>query len=576
MEKAIQKKINAWLEGHYDELTKKEIRRLAAEDPEELHECFYRDLAFGTGGLRGLMGVGSNRINKYTISAATQGLADYLRRCFAGRPIAVAIAFDSRNHSARFAGITADVLAANQIKVYLFEALRPTPALSFALRHLACQSGVVITASHNPKEYNGYKVYWEDGGQITPPHDQNIIDCVKAIGSVEEIRFGGEAKYIEKIGTELDRAYLAELQKYSLSPEAARRRHDLKIVFTSIHGTGITLVPQALEAFGFDQVHVVEEQARPDGDFPTVVYPNPEEAEALRIGLEKAREIDADILLGTDPDADRVGIALQDPDGEFQLLDGNQTGALLFHYLITRREEKGLASDRDFVAKTVVTSGLIDRIAEKHGIDCIHTLTGFKYIAEKIREYGDSRNFVVGCEESYGYLVGDFVRDKDAVGAVALLCEMAAHAKDRGLRPFEQLIQIYRDYGFYREKLISITKKGQSGAKAIEEMMRRFRENPPAQIGGSALKAVHDYAIAQSTFFPQKTTAALAFDKSNVLQFLLEDGSLISARPSGTEPKIKFYISVCGTLDKVENYREVHRMLGGKIARIRTNLGLGD
>ncbi|MEN7550152.1 phospho-sugar mutase [Rapidithrix thailandica] len=574
MDQFVKEKVNQWLEGNYDQTVKDEIQHLLNNNEEELIDAFYKDLEFGTGGLRGIMGVGSNRINKYTVGIATQGLANYLLKTINQKEIKVAIAHDSRNNSDYFANITAKVFAANGIKVYLFEQLRPTPELSFAIRHLNCDSGVVITASHNPKEYNGYKAYWADGSQLVAPHDKNVMNEVAKIQSIDHVKFEGNDDNIQYIGNEVDQAYLEAIHKLSLSPDAIQAQKDLKIVFTPIHGTGITLVPQILEKFGFSNVTVVEEQAKADGNFPTVVYPNPEEPEALSIALKKAQEIDADILLGTDPDSDRVGIAVKNNHGEFQLLNGNQTAALLFNYIISTRKEKGLAKDNDFVAKTIVTSDLIDTFAAANQMQCFNTLTGFKFIAQVIRDNEGEQNFIVGGEESYGYLIGDFVRDKDAISSVALICEMAAYAKDKGQSLFDMLLDIYTTYGFYKEKLISITKKGKKGAEEISEMMKNLRENPPTSINESPLVTIKDYLSSESVDVVSGEKVRIELPTSNVLQFITEDGSKISARPSGTEPKIKFYFSVNETLSDKGEYEEIEQKLNQKIDNIISDLKL--
>jgi len=453
MDATVKEKVESWLQGQYDDETKAAIKKMMDNDQDELIDSFYKDLEFGTGGLRGVMGLGSNRMNKYTVGAATQGLANYLKKNFEGEHIKVAIAHDSRKNSPEFAKITAGVFAGNGIQVFLFESLRPTPELSFSIRHLGCHSGVVLTASHNPKEYNGYKAYWNDGGQVISPHDKNIIAEVNKISSVADIKFDGDASLIQEIGEEVDNAYLDTLHSLTVSPEAVKAQKDLKIVYTPIHGTGITLVPKILEKFGFENVTIVEEQATPDGNFPTVVYPNPEEAEALNIALNKSKEIDADILLGTDPDADRVGIAVKNQHGEFQLLNGNQTATLLFNYILKARKETGKAKSNDFVAKTIVTTDIIDKIAESYGVACYNTLTGFKFIADLIAKLEGEKEFIVGGEESYGYLIGDAVRDKDAIASVALICEMTAYAKHHGLSLFDMLAEIYTEYDFFKEKL---------------------------------------------------------------------------------------------------------------------------
>ncbi len=575
LDQDVKNRVQQWLTGNYDATTKAEIEKLQKDNEEELVDSFYRNLEFGTGGLRGLMGVGSNRMNKYTVGTATQGLANYLKKSFPNEQTKVAIAHDSRNNSRFFAEVTANVFAANGIDVFLFDALRPTPELSFAIRHLGCHSGVVVTASHNPKEYNGYKAYWVDGGQVVPPHDKNIIAEVNAITSIDEVRFEGGSARIQSIGKEVDEAYLDTLKKLSLSPDAIAAQKDLKIVFTPIHGTGVTLVPAILKKFGFTNVTLVAEQSEPNGDgnFPTVVYPNPEEAEALSMALAKAKEIDADILLGTDPDADRVGIAVKNHKGEFQLLNGNQTATLLFNYLVETRKAKGLATPNDFVAKTIVTTDLIDAFAAHHGMTCLNVLTGFKYIAEVIRENEGKLNFVCGGEESYGYLIGDAVRDKDAIASVALICEMVAAIKHQGLSPFDKLIAIYQQFGYYKEHLISVTKKGKKGAEEIAEMMKQLRTNPPTEINGMPLVRMRDYQTLLEKDLRTGKETPLNFPTSNVLQFFAEDGSKISARPSGTEPKIKFYFSVKGKLARKEDFDAVGKQLDQKIEGIIESMG---
>jgi phosphoglucomutase len=573
MDPIIQEKINGWLTDSYDQQTRDEIKKLQEENPDELTESFYRNLEFGTGGLRGLMGVGTNRINKYTIGMATQGFANYLKKRVEGE-IKVAIAHDSRNNSRFFAETTANVFAANGIKVFLFDALRPTPELSFAIRLLGCHGGVVCTASHNPKEYNGYKAYWNDGGQLVPPDDKNVIIEVENIAGVNEVKFEGGEANITLIGSEVDREYINMVKSLSVYPEVIERQHDLKIVYTPIHGTGITLVPEVLRQFGFDNVTIVEEQATPDGNFPTVAYPNPEESETMSIGLQKARSIDADILLGTDPDADRVGIGVKDDRGEWVLMNGNQTAVLAFNYMIEARKENGLAKPNDMVVKTIVTSDMIDVIAEQNDIKCYNVLTGFKWIAELIKEKEADENYVIGGEESYGMMIGSQIRDKDAISAVALLCEMAAYEKDRGHTMFEKLIELYVKYGCYKEHLISITKKGMNGQKEIADMMEGFRKNPPQKLGGASVVQLHDYELRKSTDLDSGATQEITLPKSNVLQFILADGSKISARPSGTEPKIKFYFSVNAPLDSAENYHQVNSMLDERIKAIISDLNV--
>ncbi len=552
----VKAKAEKWLNSSISDEAKSEIRSLL-EQPDALMEAFYKNLEFGTGGLRGIMGMGSNRMNKYTIGMATQGLANYLIKQFPNEQIKVAIAHDSRNNSRYFAETTAAVFSANGIHVYLFEDLRPTPELSFAIRHLKCHSGVVLTASHNPKEYNGYKAYWSDGAQMVAPHDKNVINEVNAIASIDEVKFDKNEDLIEIIGKDVDDAYLAELKKLSLSPDAVKKEHDLKIVFSPIHGTGITMVPPVLKEFGFTNVHVVEEQATPDGNFPTVVYPNPEESEAMKLAMEKAREIDADLIMATDPDSDRVGIGCKNHKGEFQLLNGNQTGALLIYYCLRRWQENGKLDGNQFIVKTIVTTDLISRIAESFDVDCYNTLTGFKYIAAIIKSLEGKKKFIAGGEESYGYLIGDFVRDKDAIASCAMIAEMAAYAKASGKSVFDLLLEVYVNFGYYKERLISLTKKGMKGAEEIQQMMADFRTNPPASFGGSEVVEVIDYQAGTSRNLKTNEVENIDFEKSNVLQFFTADGYKISARPSGTEPKIKFYMSVNAPLATVEDFDKV-------------------
>ncbi|MDQ3844841.1 MAG: phospho-sugar mutase, partial [Bacteroidota bacterium] len=540
----------------------------------ELADAFYRNLEFGTGGLRGIMGVGTNRMNRYTVGMATQGYANYLRKSFPDQEIKVAIAHDSRNNSRFFAETTAKVFAANRIKVFLFEALRPTPELSFAIRHLGCQGGVVCTASHNPKEYNGYKAYWDDGGQLVPPHDKAVIAEVEKIGDVNEVKWTGGEENITIIGKDIDEAFIQMSKRLSVYPEVIEQQKDLKIVYTPIHGTGIMLVPQLLKAYGFQNVHIVEEQATPDGNFPTVVYPNPEESEAMSIGLRKAQELDADILCGTDPDADRVGIGVKDNKGNWVLLNGNQTAVLAFNYMLEARKEKGLTQPNDIVVKTIVTTDMIDKIAVANGAKCYNVLTGFKWIAELIKEKEGSENYIIGGEESYGLMIGSQLRDKDAVTAVAILCEMAAYEKSHGNSLFQKLLQLYTQYGFYLEDLISITKKGMNGQQEIAQMMEHFRSAPPQTLGGKAVVALLDYQKGIKTDLKTNNTEPIPLPKSNVLQFLLEDGSKISARPSGTEPKIKFYFSVNTALPSVDDYERVKEELKKKIQDIISEMNL--
>lgn len=571
----VLSKAQAWLNGNYDAETKAEVQRLIDTNATtELTDSFYRDLEFGTGGLRGIMGVGSNRMNKYTIGAATQGLANFLKKTYPGEKVSVAIAHDSRNNSDVFANITADVFSANGIQVYFFHALRPTPELSYAVRRLKCKSGVMLTASHNPKEYNGYKAYGADGGQFVSPYDKAVMDEVAAIASVDDIKFERDPKNVEIIGEEIDHEYIAKITELSVSPDAIERQKNLSIVYSPIHGTGITLVPQALYSFGFRNTTIVQEQETPDGNFPTVVYPNPEEKEALTLALKKAAEIDADLVLATDPDADRVGIAVKNADNEFILLNGNQTGSLLINYLLTAWEQKGKLTGNEYIVKTIVTSNLIEAIAKAKNVTCYNTLTGFKYIGQLMTEFEGKQTFIGGGEESYGYLVGELVRDKDAVVSAAFIAEMTAFYKDKGSSLFEAMIDMYLQYGFYKEKLISITKKGKTGAEEIKAMMEKFRTNPPATLGGSKVVTVKDYERRIETDLSSNTTSPIELPVSDVLQFITADGSIISARPSGTEPKIKFYCSVNGKLASKEDYKQVDAELDAKIDNIIKDLGV--
>jgi phosphoglucomutase len=574
LDQTIQKKVNAWLNGNYDAETKAAIQSLLDQHAHtELTDSFYKDLEFGTGGLRGVMGPGSNRINKYTIGMATQGLANYLKKQYPNQQIKVAISHDSRNNSDVFARITADVFAGNGIKVYLFESLRPTPELSFAIRELGCQSGVMLTASHNPKEYNGYKAYGADGGQLVEPHDRRVIEEVRKITSVDEVRFEGNDALIETIGKEIDERYLDAIAKLSLSPEAIKRQKDLKIVFSPLHGTAITLVPQALERFGFENVILVEEQTTPDGNFPTVVYPNPEEKEALNMAIEKAKEVGADLVMATDPDADRVGIAVRDDRGEIVLLNGNQTASLLIRYMLNAWEEEGKLTGKEYIVKTIVSSYLMDKIAASKGVECFNTLTGFKYIGEIMTQLEGKKTFIVGGEESYGYLMGEHARDKDAVVSCAFIAEMAAYYKDQGGSLFDALLDMHEEYGFYKEQLISITKKGKKGAEEIQEMMDNFRLDPPATLGGSKVVTIKDYLSSKEKDLATGATKPIDLPKSNVLQFFTADGSIVSARPSGTEPKIKFYCSVNEPLKDRSKFRAVEKQLDAKINVIMRDLG---
>ena len=573
MDQKIQQKIDNWLAGNYGQPVKDAILQLQKDNPDELADAFYKNLEFGTGGLRGIMGVGTNRINKYTIGMATQGYANYLKQCFGG-DVKVAVAHDCRNNSRFFAETTASVFAANGIKVFLFEALRPTPELSFAIRYLKCQGGVVCTASHNPKEYNGYKAYWDDGAQMVAPHDTNVIVEVEKIASVDDVQWTGGEANITIIGKDMDEPYMAMVAGLSVYPEVCKAQHDLKIVYTPIHGTGITLVPQVLAKFGFDNVHIVEEQSTPDGNFPTVVFPNPEEKEAMSIGLKMAKELDADILLGTDPDSDRVGIGVKNNAGEWVLMNGNQTAVLAFNYMIEARKTKGISTPNDMVVKTIVTTEMIDTIAKANNINCYSVLTGFKWIAALIKEKEGKEKYIIGGEESFGLMVGDEVRDKDAISAVALLCEMAAYEKSKGRSLYAKMIDLYVQYGVYKEDLISITKKGMNGAAEIAAMMQGYRDNPPATIDGVAVAELLDYDLQTGKNLQTGESWKIDLPKSNVLQFVLNDGTKISARPSGTEPKIKFYFTVNTKLASAEKFAEAEKVCSDKIARIVSDMNL--
>ncbi|CAG5003920.1 Phosphoglucomutase [Dyadobacter sp. CECT 9275] len=582
LEPNVLEKVNSWLNGDYDIDTKQYIQKLIDDANEtELTDSFYKDLEFGTGGLRGLIGVGSNRMNRYTVGTATQGLANYLNKAFPNEEKKVAIAYDSRIKSDEFAGIIADIFSSNGITVYLFEALRPTPELSFAIRLLGCKSGVVVTASHNPKEYNGYKAYWDDGSQVVAPHDVNIIDEVNAIQSIDDIKFEGDPSKIFKIGAEVDEKYLAHILSLSISKEAIARQKDLKIVYTPLHGTGVTLVPKLLGKMGFESVTVIAEQAEPDGNgqFPTVVYPNPEESEAMSIAVNKAKEIDADLVMGTDPDADRVGIAVKNHHGEIQLLNGNQTASVLIYYLLNAWKDAGKLTGTQFVCKTIVTTDLIDRMAAAYDVKCYNTLTGFKYIAQVIREKEGVEQFIGGGEESYGYLIGDAVRDKDAIASCAMIAELTAYAKDKGLSLFDMLMEIYKQFGFYYEGLISLTKKGKAGADEIQQMMADFRANPPKTLAGSPVIRMDDYKALTSTDFGTHETkkipsGEMGIEPSNVLQFFTEDGTKFTCRPSGTEPKIKFYVGVRAELINNEDFDQVYAGLKDKVKGIGSELNL--
>lgn len=562
---------NEWLNSNVGQTTKDDIQRmLSALDPKELIDSFYKNLEFGTGGLRGIMGTGSNCMNQYTVGVATQGLANYLLKSFSGQPVSVAIAYDSRNNSAYFAQITADVFSANGITVHLFPELRPTPLLSFAIRYLKCQSGVVITASHNPKEYNGYKAYWNDGAQLVPPHDKNVITEVNAIASFADVKFKGDASKIKKVGPEVENAYYDEVTRLLPRKESIARQKNIPIVYSSLHGAGITMVPECLKRMGLTNLEVVAEQKTPDGNFPTVESPNPEEQSAMAMALKKAQQINAELVMATDPDTDRVGIGIKNDKGQFFLLNGNQAFSLMMWFVM--KNLGNADKDNAYIAKTIVTSELVDTIAAQVGVECYNTLTGFKYIAELMGKLDGKKRFIAAGEESYGYMVGDFVRDKDAVSACAFFAAMAAAAKDEGKTLYGWLLQMYAEFGFYKEALINLVRKGAEGEQEIKNMMQKFREQPPAEIAGQKVVRILDYKIQLEKNVATGATTPIDLPKSDVLQFYTADGSKISVRPSGTEPKIKFYVSVKSTLPSVSEFESVDRQLNEKLKSIEKDI----
>ncbi|MCE7056117.1 phospho-sugar mutase [Algoriphagus sp. AGSA1] len=565
----IQAKANAWLNGKIDEESKSQIRSLIDQNPSELTDSFYQDLEFGTGGLRGLMGVGTNRMNVYTVGMATQGLANYLLKCFPGETIRVAITHDCRINNTLFATTTANVLTANGIQVLYFKEMRPTPMLSFAVRHYACKSGVMITASHNPKEYNGYKAYWDDGAQVVAPHDKKIIEEVKKITSFDDVNWNKNDELFRYIGEDFDEVYLKLVKDLSLAPDAIAANKDMPIVFSPIHGASGKMVPMALRAFGFENINIVKEQSEPDGNFPTVIYPNPEEAEALTLSLKLGKEVGADLVLACDPDGDRYAAAVPNDSGEFELLNGNQTGAFLTYYLLSQWKKSGKLNGNQFMVNTIVTTELIDKICEGFGVTCYSVLTGFKNIAAIIKDLEGKETFIGGGEESYGYLVGDFVRDKDGVSACAMVAEAMAYYKTEGKTVFDVLADIYAQFGFYKESLISVTKKGKDGAEQIQALMTDFRHHPPSEMNG--VKVVKIVDVKESTVKDLTTgkSEKLDMDKSNVMQFYLADGSKISARPSGTEPKIKYYFSVNAQLSSITEYRKVEAELNERLEGLK-------
>jgi phosphoglucomutase len=575
LEKLVMSKAQKWLDGNYDEATKQQVRYLIDNDRKELTESFYKDLEFGTGGLRGIMGVGSNRMNVYTVGMATQGLANYLKKNFAGEQIRVAIGHDSRNNSRMFAERVADIFASNGFLVFLFDKLRPTPELSFAIRELKCHSGVVVTASHNPKEYNGYKAYWTDGSQVTAPHDKNIIDEVSKITSIDQIQMGAHAENITLLGEDFDEIYLNKVHSLSLSPQSIAKFHDMKIAYTPLHGAGVRLVPASLAKWGFTNVSLVKEQAVIDGNFPTVESPNPEERKTMAKAIELGARLSADLVLATDPDSDRIGVALRNGKGEYVLLNGNQTLSLIMAYQLTRWSELGRLDGSQFVVKTIVTSQMPNAMAAHYGVKCYDCLTGFKYIARIIRNNEGKATYIGGGEESFGYLAGDFVRDKDAVSACSLVAEAAAWTKDTmGLTLYEWLQQLYVKYGFYREGLVSVVRKGMEGAAEIQQMMVDYRATPPQSILGSPIVKINDFKLLKSKNLLTGEEADIQEEASNVLQWFAADGTIVSVRPSGTEPKIKFYFGVRAELKSTTDYDAVEAQLDAKIEGIKRELKL--
>ena len=574
--KQCTEKAQKWLAPEYDAETQAEVKRMLENpDKTDLIEAFYKDLEFGTGGLRGIMGVGSNRMNIYTVGAATQGLSNYLNKCFAGKDnISVVVGYDCRNNSQKFAEISANIFSANGIKVYLFEDMRPTPEMSFAIRRLGCQSGIILTASHNPKEYNGYKAYWDDGAQVLAPHDKGIIDEVNKINSAADIKFEGDKDLIQVIGKEVDDDYLNQVHSISIDPEVIKRQKDLKIVYTPIHGTGMMLIPQSLKLWGFENVHCVAEQMVKSGDFPTVVSPNPENAGALTLAIKLAKEIDADIVMASDPDADRVGMACKDSKGEWVLINGNQTCLIFLYYIIKNRIAMGKMKGNEFIVKTIVTTELIKKVADKNNIEMYDCYTGFKWIARQIRLNEGIKQYIGGGEESYGFLAEDFVRDKDAVSACSLLAEICAWAKDQGKTLYDILMEIYVEYGFSKELTVNVVKPGKSGADEIKAMMENFRACPPKELGGSQVVLVKDYKTLKATDAAGNATDIDMPEPSNVLQFFTADGTKVSVRPSGTEPKIKFYMEIKGEMGCPKCYASANATATEKAEAVKKSLGI--
>lgn len=570
-----EQKARTWLTPAFDEETQNAVKALLdADDKTELIDSFYQDLEFGTGGLRGIMGAGSNRMNIYTVGMATQGFANYLKKNFDGKDdISVVVCHDCRNNSRKFAETVADIFSANGIKVYLFDDMRPTPECSFAIRHLKCQAGVNVTASHNPKEYNGYKAYWEDGAQVLAPHDTGIIDEVNKV-TINDVKFQGDKDLIQIIGEDIDKIYLDEIKKLSIDPEVIKRQHDLKIVYTPLHGTGMMLIPRCLKDWGFDNVHCVKEQMVKDGNFPTVKSPNPENGEALSLAIRDAKELDADIVMASDPDADRVGMACKNDKGEWVLINGNQTCLLFLYYIITNRKAKGLLKPTDFIVKTIVTTEVIKKIADKNNIEMRDCYTGFKWIAREIRLSEGKQQYIGGGEESYGFLAEDFCRDKDAVSAMSLLAEICAFAKDQGKTLYDLLMGIYLEYGFSKEQTVNVVRPGKTGQDEIKQMMSDFRQNPPTELGGSKVVLWKDYKTLEGKNADGTVEKLDMPDTSNVLQWFCEDGTKVSVRPSGTEPKIKFYVEVKDTMTEASQYAELDKKGAEKIAAIKKSLNL--
>jgi len=572
----VKERAEKWLSDSYDEETRKKVKQLIDNDLKELTESFYKDLEFGTGGLRGIMGVGTNRMNVYTVGMATQGLSNYLKKAFPDEPIRVAVGHDSRNNSRLFAERVADIFAANGFKVYLFDSLRPTPELSFAIRHLHCHSGVVVTASHNPKEYNGYKAYWSDGAQVVAPHDRNIIAEVQKITSPDQVMIwkGDRSENIEILDETFDQIYLEAVHGLSLSPDAVERYHDMKIVYTPLHGTGVILVPESLRKYGFTNILTVKEQNIPDGNFPTVESPNPEERSAMKMAIELAESEKAEVVLATDPDADRIGMALRDENGQYVLLNGNQTCSLLVYYIVKRWSELGRLRGKEYIVKTIVTTELVARIAESFGVRHFDCLTGFKYIATVMRNHEQTMQYICGGEESFGFLAEDFVRDKDAVSACSLAAEAAAWAKSQDMTLYELLKEMYVRYGFFREALVSVIRKGKEGQEEIAKMMSDYRSDPPRSLGGSPIVVIKDYLNGEALDLTNGSKTPIDMERSNVLQFTTADSTVVSIRPSGTEPKIKFYFGVRAELNDTARFGEVQAELDGKIESIKKEMGL--